>query len=102
MMPGWKSFKYLKILPPQEQHLHWVLTSENAAGTKGKYSEKMKNPANYNKGNITLTMDVDGKQNCLNYNNDNLLILIIYKEMTAKFPKIFLLRILSINLSDIL
>lgn len=54
------------------------------------------------KYNLDYTVDADRKQNCLNYNNDNLLILIIYKEMTAEFPKIFLLRILSINLSDIL
>lgn len=62
----------------------------------------MENPANNNKGSIILTVDADRKQNSLNYNNDNLLILIIYKEMMAESPKIFLLRILSVNLSDIL
>lgn len=54
-MQSWNRPTSLKILPPQEQRLQWGLTSEKAAGTKGKYSERMKNPANYNKGNITLT-----------------------------------------------
>lgn len=54
-MQNWNRFKPLKFLPPQRQHLQWILTSEEAAVTKGKYS-KTKNPANYNKGNITLTI----------------------------------------------
>jgi len=55
-MQNWNRFKSTKILPPQKQCLQWILTSEEGASTKGKYSETMKNPANYNKGNITLTI----------------------------------------------
>jgi len=46
----------LKVLPPQKERVLWVLSSEQSAGTKGKYSGMTKSHTNYNKGRITMAI----------------------------------------------
>lgn len=55
-MVSMSRFRCSKVLPPQKQRILWVLSSEQSAGTKGKYSGMTKSHVNCNKGRITMAI----------------------------------------------